>query len=126
MGNGGTKKRAIPKYHAFFTAGSRTRTGTRSPPVDFESTASAIPPRRQAVIANNYYTLPQNFILGKYFFEILATFCKIPRLVSLLTPACHLKFQLLVNIIVETEEEKRNSAFKDYHVFSADRIIDYF
>ena len=28
-------------------AGSRTRTGTRSPPVDFESTASAIPPRRR-------------------------------------------------------------------------------
>ena len=42
-------------------AGSRTRTGTRSPPVDFESTASAIPPRRRVVSNDkNYITTECN------------------------------------------------------------------
>ena len=45
MENAPNKKRQL-KSVTFSTAGSRTRTGTRSPPVDFESTASAIPPRR--------------------------------------------------------------------------------
>ena len=36
-------------------AGSRTRTGTRSPPSDFESDASAIPPRRPAYATKAFY-----------------------------------------------------------------------
>ncbi len=36
-------------------AGSRTRTGTRLPPSDFESDASAIPPRRLAFATRILY-----------------------------------------------------------------------
>ena len=36
-------------------AGSRTRTGTRSPPSDFESDASAIPPRRHTFATKSLY-----------------------------------------------------------------------
>ena len=42
----GTKK-DDPEGSSFFGAGGRTRTGTLSPAVDFESTTSTIPSHRQ-------------------------------------------------------------------------------
>ena len=44
------KKRSTRKGTAFFGAGDRTRTGTLSPAVDFESTTSTIPSHRQILI----------------------------------------------------------------------------
>ena len=46
------QKRA-PKRVLFFGAGGRTRTGTVSPPVDFESTTSTIPSHRLVCIIEN-------------------------------------------------------------------------
>ena len=46
----GYQKREPPVGVLFFGAGDRTRTGTLSPAVDFESTTSTIPSHRQVSI----------------------------------------------------------------------------
>ena len=48
-----SKKTAIQRMTVFFGAGDRTRTGTLSPAVDFESTTSTIPSHRQVLIQYN-------------------------------------------------------------------------
>ena len=46
-------KRNIPTGCSFFGAADRTRTGTESPPADFKSAVSTIPPQRHMLIHNN-------------------------------------------------------------------------
>lgn len=58
----------------FHTAGSRTRTGTRSPPVDFESTASAIPPRRRSSFLTTKCIITQLHSVCKRIFRIFCFF----------------------------------------------------
>ena len=48
-------KRNIPSGCSFFGAADRTRTGTESPPADFKSAVSTIPPQRRGL--PNYFSI---------------------------------------------------------------------